>query len=68
MDVPLKLLLGNEAKGRGSGAVPAPGVKINELDSAHGQAFSHSLRRPDNLILCRLPAAWFPATCHPESL
>jgi hypothetical protein len=42
MDVPLKLLLGNQAKGRGRGAVPAPGVKINELDSTHGQAFSHS--------------------------
>jgi hypothetical protein len=49
MDVPLKLLLGNEAKGRGGGAVPAPGVKINKLDSAHGQAFSHSLGCPDNL-------------------
>ncbi len=51
MDVASKLLFGNEAKGRGSGTVPAPGVKINELDSAHGQAFSHSLRRRDNLVV-----------------
>ncbi len=49
MDVPLKLLFGNQAKGRGSGAVPASGVKINELNSAHGLEFSHSLRRADNL-------------------
>jgi hypothetical protein len=49
MDVPSKLLLGNEAKGRGGGAVSAPGVKINELDSAHGLAFSHSSGCPDNL-------------------
>ena len=55
MDVPLKLLLGNEAKGRGGGAVPAPGVKINEVDSAHGQAFSHSLRCSYNLAVAGCP-------------
>jgi len=49
MDVPLELLLGNQAKACGCGAVTAPGIEIDELDSSHRQEFSHSLRRADNL-------------------
>ena len=65
MDVPMELLLGNEAKGRGGGAVPAPGVKIDELNSPHGQAFSHSLRRRDNLNHATSRSAQKPGT-NPE--
>ncbi len=55
MDVPLELLLGNQAKGCGCGAVTAPGIEIDELDFSHWQEFSHSLRRADNLAVidCR---------------
>jgi hypothetical protein len=54
MHVPLKLLPGSEAEGGGSGAVPAPGVKIDELNSPHWQAFSHSLTHPDNLAFANV--------------
>ena len=62
MDVPVELLFGNEAKGRGGGAVPAPGIKIDELNCAHGLAFSHSLRRRDNLNRATPRSAKKPGT------
>ena len=43
MDIPLELLLGDEAKGSCCGTMPTSSVKIDKPNFAHLSAFSHSL-------------------------